>query len=68
MTLRELIRKKFGSIYRLCKDCDLNLGGMYQSLSGSRGVSKRTLGILEEALGRDAVAECIDSRRKLRIV
>ena len=68
MTLRELIRKKFGSVYRLCKDRDLNMGGLYQSLSGSRGVSKRTLGILEEALGRDAVAECIDSRRKLRIV
>ena len=68
MTLRELIRKKFGSVYRLCKDRDLNMGGLYQSLSGSRGVSKRTLGILEDALGRDAVGECIDSRRKLRAV
>jgi hypothetical protein len=68
MTLRELIRKKFGSVYRLCKDRDLNMGGMYQSLSGARGISKRTLGILEEALGRDAVGECIDSRRKLRAV
>ena len=68
MTLRELIKKKFGSIYRLCKDHDLNMGGMYQSLSGSRGVSKRTLAILEDELGRDAVGECIDSRRKLRIV
>ncbi len=68
MTLRELIKKKFGSVYRLCKDRDINLGGMYQSLAGTRGLSKRTLGILEEALGREAVAECIDSRRKLRIV
>ena len=67
MALRELIKKKFGSVYRLCRDRDINMGGMYQSLSGSRGVSKRTLGILEEALGREAVAECIDSRRKLRV-
>ena len=68
MTLRELIRKKFGSIYRLCKNCDINMGAMYQALRGSRGVSKRTLAILEDELGRDAVGECIDSRRKLRIV
>ena len=67
MTLRELIKKKFGSVYRLCKDRDINVTGMYQSLSGRRGISMRTLGILEEALGRDAVAECIDSRRKLRV-
>ena len=67
MALRELIKKKFGSVYRLCRDRDINMGGMYQSLSGSRGVSKSTLGILEEALGREAVAECIDSRRKLRV-
>ncbi len=68
MTLRELIRKKFGSVYRLCKDRNINLGGLYQSLSGSRGVSRRTLGILEDALGREAVAECVDGRRKLRTV
>ena len=68
MTLRELIKRRYGSVYRLCKDAGLNMGGMYQSLSGSRGVSRRTLSILEEALGRDAVAECVDSRRKLRAV
>ena len=68
MTLRELIRKRFGSVYRLCKDRDINMGGLYQSLSGRRGVSRRTLGILEEALGKAEVGECIDSRRKLRAV